>query len=367
MTPGQLDDGSRDQPARDSDTDARRPTVSVIVPCYNYAHFLDGCVASVLSQPGVDVRVLIVDDHSPDNTRAEGERLAKHDSRVEYRRHDTNVGLIGTANEGLQWASGDYVVLLSADDVLVPGSLRRATTVMTKRANVGLVYGRPLFARPDRPMPAPRGRWRTTHVWPGEDWIRLRCRAGHNCMSSPEVVVRNSVQQAVGGYDPSCFHTSDLNMWLRIAATTDVAHIRGVPQAVYRVHADSMLHTLDGPLSYLRERQAAFDSFFAVCASQLARPDELQAIASRTFARQALWLASRAVDRGGDDELIEQYVELALDAYPDSRQLLEWRGLALRRRIGGGRSLIFIPFIATGAMHRMRYHTGKARLRFRGT
>jgi len=41
------------------------PTVSVIVPCYRYADLLEGCVASVLSQDGVDVRVLIVDDCSP--------------------------------------------------------------------------------------------------------------------------------------------------------------------------------------------------------------------------------------------------------------------------------------------------------------
>ena len=100
-----------------------RPTVSVIVPCYGYADVLEGCVASVLAQEGVDVRVLIADDCSPDDTPLVGRRLAESDGRVTYRRNAENQGLIATANAGLAWADGDYVVLLSADDLLVPGSL----------------------------------------------------------------------------------------------------------------------------------------------------------------------------------------------------------------------------------------------------
>ena len=47
---------------------ATRPVFKVIVPCYKYAHFLEGCVRSVLDQEGTDVRVLIIDDLSPDDT-----------------------------------------------------------------------------------------------------------------------------------------------------------------------------------------------------------------------------------------------------------------------------------------------------------
>jgi len=346
------------------------PTVSVIVPCYNYGHVLDGCVASVLSQQGVDVRVLVIDDRSSDDSAAVGRRVAERDERVEFRHHGENVGLIATANEGLAWAQGEYVVLLSADDLLVPGSLQRATTVMAERPNVGMVYGRPVFAHEGRPLPEPSGRWRRTKVWPGTDWIRLRCRTAHNCISSPEVVVRSSVQRAVGGYDPACRHCSDLNMWLRIAAVSDIAHVRGVPQAIYRVHADSMLRDMlrsqDGPLVDLRERRVAFDSFFAACASQLDAPDGLHAVAARALARQALWRASRAVDRGLDSGLVKELTDFALDVYPDAPRLREWRGLRLRQRIGAGRSLGSVPFVATGAAHRLRHHANWMRLRYRG-
>ncbi|MGO7624616.1 glycosyltransferase family 2 protein, partial [Rhizobium ruizarguesonis] len=51
-------------------------SVDVVIPCYKYAHFLEECVGSVLSQAGVDVRVLILDDCSPDNTPEVGMALA---------------------------------------------------------------------------------------------------------------------------------------------------------------------------------------------------------------------------------------------------------------------------------------------------
>lgn len=346
------------------------PSVSVIVPCYRYADVLEGCVASVLAQDGVDVSALIVDDCSPDDTPAVAGRLAAADARVEYRRHAVNQGLIATANEGLQWAAGDYVVLLSADDLLTPGSLRRATSVMGEHPGVGMVYGRTAFAYADQPLPRPSTRWRATRIWRGVDWIRLRCRSGYNCISSPEVVVRTSVQRAVGGYDPSCFHTSDLNMWLRIAAVSDIAFV-GAVQAVYRIHGDSMLRSDATPMVDLENRRAAFDSFFASePAGRLPNAAALQRVASRALARQALWQASRAVDRnevtGAGAELIDELVAFAHGVCPEARRLREWRGYELRRRIGAGRSRWFVPFVATGAAHRVRGHVRQLRLRTRG-
>ncbi len=343
-----------------------RPTVSVIVPCYNYGHFLDGCIQSVLDQQEVDAQVLIIDDRSTDDSARMGAELAERHKRVEFRRHAENMGLIPTANEGLEWSQGEYVVLLSADDLLVPGSLRRAATVMGENAGVGMVYGRVVRAPEGRPIPTTAGRWRGTKIWAGEDWIGLRCRSGYNCIASPEAVVRTSVQRRVGGYDAGCHHTSDLNMWLRIAAVADIAHIRGAPQAIYRVHAGSMWRSHDGPMVNLRERRAAFESFFASCSGELDRSKRLQTLSARALARQALWQASRAVDRGDESALIEQLVDFAFDVYPKAERLREWRGLRLRRRIGVGRSLAFPPFLATGAAHRLRQHGNEVRLRFKG-
>src|SRR4051794_33278755 len=115
--------------------------VDVIVPCYKYAHFLRECVESVLNQP-VDVRVLILDDASPDDTPGVAAGLIARDRRVEYRRHEVNRGHIATYNEGIDWASGEYMLLLSADDLVTPGAFGRAVRLMDEHRDVGLTYGR---------------------------------------------------------------------------------------------------------------------------------------------------------------------------------------------------------------------------------
>src|SRR5207244_808119 len=83
------------------------------------------CIRSILAQEGVDVRVLLMDDASTDSTEWVGRRLAA-DARVEYRRHSVNRGHIATYNEALALMTGDYCLILSADDLLTPGALMRA-------------------------------------------------------------------------------------------------------------------------------------------------------------------------------------------------------------------------------------------------
>jgi glycosyltransferase involved in cell wall biosynthesis len=347
--------------------------VKVIVPCYGYGELLRGCVTSILGQEKVRLKVLIVDDCSPDDTSVVGRELQREDARVEYRRHERNKGLIATANEGLEWAvDSDFVALISADDLLVPGSLSRATSVMERHPTVGMVYGRAPYFNPDSPLPSTGGQWRGTKIWPGRSWIRLRCRSGYNCISSPEVLVRTEVQRRAGGYDPVCRHASDLNMWLRIAAISDVGYIHGAAQAMYRVHPASMLRSAmskeDGTMTDLVERRTAFDRALVDDPSPWARRQ--RAKVHRALARQALWRASRAYDRnlleGAGATQVDELIGFALGTCPDARRLPEWWGLRLRRRIGAGRSLWFLPFLLTGAGHRLLGHARKLRWRVQG-
>ena len=117
-------------------------SVDVFVPCYNYGRYLPDCVASVLAQEGVDIRILIIDDASTDGSAEVARQLAETDRRITLALHHTNQGHIATYNEGIAWAAADYMLLLSADDMVAPGAFGRAVDVMDRRATVGMVYGR---------------------------------------------------------------------------------------------------------------------------------------------------------------------------------------------------------------------------------
>ena len=195
---------------------ARRPTVTVVVPCYNYGHHLPFAVETILAQPGVEVDIIAIDDASPDRSASVVRQLADGDPRITAIVHEQNRGHVATYNEGLEMATGEYVALMSADDALTPGALARATALMDTEPSVGFVYGFPVHFTGEPPPTDTKIRSWT--VWSGREWIERRCRRADNCIASPEVVLRTSVQHAIGGYDPELPFSGDLEMWLRAAS-----------------------------------------------------------------------------------------------------------------------------------------------------
>jgi Glycosyl transferase family 2 len=328
------------------------PTVSVVIPCYKYGHHLTECVRSVLDQEGVDVRVLIIDDASPDDSYEVAARLAAADSRVTARRHATNQGHLATYNEGLLgWAEGEFSVLLSADDLLAPGALARATAVLVANPQVGLVYGHAISWHDDQAKPPARIHPTGTTIWPGREWVQIVCRLGHSVIASPEVVVRTAVQRKIGGYLPELPHSGDIEMWLRFAAHADVAFIKGVDQAYYRIHESNM--TKDRvPIVDLYQRRDAFDAFFDAHSDKIPSAVALHRVAQRRVAKEALWRACRAYERRRlQTTPVAELESLAFATYDGSRRLPEYWGLRWRR-LAGPSITPFLQVLMLSVVHR---------------
>lgn len=93
------------------------PSVSVIIPCFNHAVFLQEAVKSVLSQTHSDLECIIVDDGSTDHTREVSQSLIAEDSRVKYVFKE-NGGLASARNKGIECAEGEWIQFLDADDLI---------------------------------------------------------------------------------------------------------------------------------------------------------------------------------------------------------------------------------------------------------
>lgn len=241
----------------------------VVVPCYNYGRFLTDCVRSVLDQSVADVRILIIDDASSDSSVEIARGLADRDSRVRVVAHASNKGHIATYNEGIDWANGDYFLLLSADDLLAPRALERAAKIMDSCPEVGLTFGECLVWRRDTPRPFVN--FVQDLRWTKQDLVAEMCRTASDFVATATAIARTTVQKAVGGYRPSLPHSGDLEMWLRFGAHAEVAKIEAV-QAIYRKHDSAMSNAyLAEMLAEYGQRKAAFDSFFETCRDR--RPD----------------------------------------------------------------------------------------------
>jgi hypothetical protein len=309
--------------------------VDIVIPCYNYAHFLEACVQSVLAQEAVEVNVLVIDDGSTDRSAAVASALSDRDPRVRLISLPKNVGMILAVNRGIEEITGEYFVKLDADDLLPPGSLKRSISLLERHPSVGFVYGRPRHFTGTVP-PRPRaGRQRWT-IWPGAEWFALRCRLGVNCISQPEAMIRSSILREIGGYNVNLPHTSDVEMWLRLSMVADVGRINGIDQGYYRVHPNSMQRTVNaGLMKDLAGRREAFVSAFSIAGARLHGAAELEATVRRKLAAEALDRACRAYDRDRVDTQMEaRLVEFAVATYPAASSLQEWSGLQKRRQRG---------------------------------
>ena len=298
-----------------------RPTVSVVVPCYNYGHFLPDAVSSALDHTGLDVEVLVVDDASTDGSADVARRLASQDPRVRVLVHRHNKGHIATYNDGLAEVRGDYVVLLSADDLLTPDSLTRSVALLERHPSVALAYGLPVSFTGVPPTPVTRVTgW---SLWSGETWLRRVCATARNPIVNPEVVLRRSVMDEIGGYDARHPFAADLLLWMQAAQRGDVGRVNGAHQALYRVHGQNMTTTdFAGVLTNQRNVRAAFEELFAASPGRA----DLEQAACRAIATEAVREARLA--RASDDAATAAGLsELALTAYPPIAGTRGWRAL----------------------------------------
>jgi glycosyltransferase involved in cell wall biosynthesis len=309
-------------------------SVDVVIPCYNYARYLPRCVQSVLDQEGVDVRVLVIDDTSPDNTPEVGKQLAAADSRVEFRRHEINKGHIATYNEGLLgWAKADYCLLLSADDMLAPGALLRATRLMDANPDVHLTYGMALIINSDpNDVPNTDNQPDDHQILTGAGFIE-RCCSVCNPVPTPCAVVRTSMQQKLGGYKPELPHTGDMEMWMRFAVHGRVGVLRAV-QGFYRVHGKNMSVNYNATvIRDRREQLQACTDVFNRWGAQIPGFDRWVKDMIRRFGQEAFWLGSLAFD-AGDDESCRRCLDFAVEFDPAIQKSQAWRRLKMKRAIG---------------------------------
>ena len=122
-------------------------SVSIIIPCYNGEAMTTACLRSLFETlpRNICCEVIVVDDCSKDGTAAMLKRWAKREPRLKYLRNKKNSGFVDTCNNGAAIATGDVLVFLNNDLVLLPGWLEPLLRVFRNRADAGVCGGKLIF------------------------------------------------------------------------------------------------------------------------------------------------------------------------------------------------------------------------------
>ena len=178
------------------------PRVSVVVPSYNNASFIEATVDSILEQTFEDFELVVADHSSSDGT---WERLQRYtlDPRVRLIRTEAGGGAPHNWKQVTAAARGELVKLVCGDDIIYPDCLRLQVEAMDANPSVVLVAGRRdlIDARGGR-VSVSRGLAGLSGLVPGKVAVRHTVLAGSNIFGEPAcVLIRRTVLELAGGWD----------------------------------------------------------------------------------------------------------------------------------------------------------------------
>lgn len=239
--------------------------VSVIIPFYNAISFLEKSISSALIQDEVG-EVILVDDHSIDNSLDLVHRLQQRDSRIKILQNNANIsGASVSRNLGVYHADHDYIAFLDADDFYLPERFKTDVSLLLNNLNIHAVVNSVQIK-----------------LQQGEEQFILNSFYRHNellgfskSFSPVEIndylagfnlhlnglTIRKSIFQKTGGFDVLLKQGEDHDFYLRLFAQAKVisADIK-IPKAIYFIHSENSIRKINEAVYY--RRMAAKKHFF---------------------------------------------------------------------------------------------------------
>lgn len=208
------------------------PKVSILIPAFNYGHYIEDAIQSVLDQTFGDFELIILDNQSTDNTVEIVNTYMQKDSRIKLIVNKTNIGMFRNYNEGLLHADGEYIKFLNADDTLHPQILEKFVKILDEHTSVSLVTSfRQEFSNSSKIIST------NFHGEQNAKEMILLSLSKLNFIGEPTTVMFRKENLNLGLFDTSLIFFADLDMWLRQLSVGN-------------------LYIVDEVLSYVRKHEA---------------------------------------------------------------------------------------------------------------
>ena len=329
--------------------------MSVVVPCFNSLRFLPATLDTVRAQTFDDLEIVLVDDGGSDDLG--GFVAGIEDDRLRLVRQD-NAGVSAARNRGIAEATGELVLCLDADDLLVPEAISLLVDAYDAARDapglpIGMVYG---WSDVVDEHGVSSGRVRSSD-WEGDVWSRLVTR---NVVALGAALVPAAVFRELGGFrvnrDRFAVDVEDWELWIRLAAGHRVAL---VPQIVLHVRRHGSNSTAGGATETL---EAAYrhllEQVFDDPALGEARPGvDLDALRAAATATAEMRLAWHSLNDDGAGAAALGYLRSAARHDPEVRRTGEfWR---LRAAAGA------MQLLGSGGYERVRGLNSALRRRVR--
>lgn len=271
----------------------QEPLVSVIIPSFNNARFLPEAIESILNQSYTDVEIIVVDDGSTDDTQSVlaryGDRLVTHTQ--------TNQGVCVARNQGLEMASGEYVVFLDADDYFLPDKIRDQVDAFLAAPYVQMVHSGWDVVNEDGSLIHHRMPWTRVPRLDLESFLLWKP------VHPAALMFRKDLLVEVGGFDSSLSQAEDVDLMLRLLVRG--ARVIWLRQATacYRQHGNGAMRR---GIQQALGLEKVLDKFF----SNTDLPQRMRRIEARVWFSTYVWLVWHLYQTGHREAMAE-YIDKA--------------------------------------------------------
>jgi len=218
----------------DRERNSTPPALSIVMPAFNVAEYIDRAIDSVLAQTFTDFELVIVDDVSTDDTWDIITRRAAEDPRIKPFRSEKNAGVGPTINRGIQLSRAPLIGRLDADDMSTPDRFEKQIALLEANPHFAVVgtYASHINENDHVLSLSPTG--------PGseEEYHELRGRGEPTMVFGGSALFRRELFDEVGGFDPALVNAEDLDLFDRMS---DHGPVVAVPEPLllYRLHGTS--------------------------------------------------------------------------------------------------------------------------------
>jgi len=200
-----------------------QPLVSIITPSYQQAAYLEQTIRSVLDQDYPNLEYIVIDGGSTDGSL---EIIRRYEDRIARWISEPDSGQTDAINKGFSIAQGSILAWLNSDDLYYPGAVSAAVRCFQQRPQAGLVYGNADYVDEDGLV---IGRF------PAAQTNYRKLRRGFVHIPQQAAFFRADLWKKVGPLDPTFYFAMDYDLWVRLAAETEV-HFHPELWAAFRLH-----------------------------------------------------------------------------------------------------------------------------------